>query len=256
MRWPARKDLHDPVWSDVTLGLAGAKTDDGDGALHAVEEHRARMSEALGRDVGRLVAALDYCLNIRRVLKDPVVVERSTVLELRRNALSDPLTTLFNRHYFDLAMAREIAKCFRYGTPLSFVLFDVDHFKSLNDAHGHLIGDEVLRRFGALLRRHVRTVDSPCRIGGDEFAVLMPNMKRSGALALARRVCDAVAAHFTGTPAGDRFLQVTVSGGVAMVPPGESQPLGVIAAADRALYEAKRAGGNLVVAAEVTEAAR
>ncbi len=160
--------------------------------------------------------------------------------ELERLAVTDGLTGLYNRRYFDQKLADELQAAVRYGRPLSVLLFDVDHFKRFNDTHGHDMGDKVLQALADVLRTS-RTVDIPCRYGGEEFAVILPNTPQDKATAAAERLRRAVAA------LDIEGLEVTVSIGVAARPPHMTDSRDtLVKAADQALYAAKQAGRNRV----------
>jgi two-component system, cell cycle response regulator len=164
--------------------------------------------------------------------------------EMQRAATTDPLTGLLNRRAMLDQMNRERARADRYGQPTSVLLLDVDHFKSVNDVHGHAAGDGVLRGLAALLGAHARTSDLIARWGGEEFLIVLPHTPPVGALAFAERTRAAIAARpfdiGEATP-----LAVTVSIGLAgAYPPIELEAM--VEDADRALYEAKRSGRNRV----------
>jgi diguanylate cyclase (GGDEF)-like protein len=114
-------------------------------------------------------------------------------LALAQQATRDPLTGLYNRRYFDNTLSDHIEAARRYNRPLSLVLFDLDAFKSINDAHGHQTGDKVLRNFAGLLAACARKADIVCRYGGDEFAVILPETDGHNAQVFAERVCLALA---------------------------------------------------------------
>ncbi len=166
---------------------------------------------------------------------------------LRDQADRDPLTGLYNRRYFDAAMAHELARCRREGLPLSLLLIDIDHFKQVNDTHGHQAGDAVLHQLAHLLREHARTADVICRYGGEEFLLLLPGTPQAAAAARAEACREAFArvrVAFDGTQ-----LSATLSIGVATA---EAQATAsaaqVLRHADQALYRAKAAGRNRVAA--------
>ena len=163
------------------------------------------------------------------------------VEEVRRLATSDGLTGVANRRTFDETLAREVARAARTGEALSLVLIDVDHFKKVNDVHGHQVGDEVLRHVGRVLVDGARLADLPARYGGEEFAVILPGASSGDALMIAERLRAAIA---SGGP-----VSVTASAGVATVVAGRVTPDELVATADRALYAAKRAGRDRAVAA-------
>jgi diguanylate cyclase (GGDEF)-like protein len=154
----------------------------------------------------------------------------------------DALTGLLNRRGFEERLTLETARATRHEGVLGVALFDLDHFKAINDAHGHDAGDQVLRWFAALLSEQARGIDAVARFGGEEFVVLLPRADLDAALAFAERVRTAV---LDGRAASGvaATVALTVSGGVtsARLPGGVD---GLVAAADRALYEAKHAGRN------------
>jgi diguanylate cyclase (GGDEF)-like protein len=169
--------------------------------------------------------------------------------ELELLAFSDPLTGLRNRRFFDDIFERELATAIRYGHPLSLLVLDLDHFKRVNDTWGHPAGDRVLSSTSRLIREIVRTSDLVARLGGEEFAVLLPCTPHSGARILADRILAGVGA-LRHEAAGTQFV-VTVSGGLATFAGGEVYESAerLFAAADQALYRAKAEGRNRIVVA-------
>ena len=159
---------------------------------------------------------------------------------LRDMARTDPLTGLLNRRAFTEHLQGEAARAARYGTPLSLLLLDLDGLKRLNDLAGHHEGDAALQALARSLLAGCRSADVGARWGGDEFVVLAPETRRGEALELAERIRASVAA---SNPSG-----VTVSIGVATAVPGRVSALALESEADAALYDAKRQGGNRVVA--------
>ena len=155
-------------------------------------------------------------------------------------AYHDPLTGLRNRRFFDERLTEELARARREpGRPLSLLVLDIDDFKSVNDRHGHPAGDALLRWFGGFLRHELRDFDLRCRIGGDEFAILLPETPRDGAMAIVSRLQRRLAAENRR-----RRLPVSVSVGVATAADGACRPNELLAAADAAMYRAKRARGR------------
>jgi diguanylate cyclase (GGDEF)-like protein len=210
--------------------------------------HRRALVRELGRDVGARVALLDYLLNVREETIDATIVDKSALGSLHHQAISDVLTDLYDRRYFDQALRRETERCRRYGTPVSVFLFDLDDFKDVNDRFGHQAGDEVLRQMGDLIRAHVRGADIPCRVGGDEFAVILADTPLAEALLMAQRLRAGVESWFTQHEVHGHRLHVTMSGGLATMPLDADGAEELYAGADRALYEAKRRGANQVSA--------
>lgn len=169
-----------------------------------------------------------------------------TLEALRRLATRDQLTGLLNRREFDRILADEEERVRRFGHPLALVMIDVDHFKSVNDLHGHPVGDVVLREVARRVSGVLRVVDRVARFGGEEFGLILMQTDRGAALEVARRVCAMV----EGEPvrADDSItLSITVSAGVAISPDDGKSSEALVAAADRALYAAKARGRNRVV---------
>jgi diguanylate cyclase (GGDEF)-like protein len=167
---------------------------------------------------------------------------------LAHDAHSDALTGLFNRRKFNDLCAAEIARSVRYGTPLALIMVDVDHFKNVNDLHGHLVGDRALVDVARVLAERMRATDALCRWGGEEFMILAPHLEQACAVQMADKLRGAIARADFG-PAG----RITCSFGVATLRPGD-RAIDLILRADTCLYRAKRTGRNCV-AREAEEAA-
>lgn len=172
-----------------------------------------------------------------------------TLEALRQLATRDPLTGLLNRREFDRVLAEESERARRFGTAVALVLVDLDHFKRVNDRHGHPAGDAVLCEVASRLQAQVRNVDRVMRLGGEEFALVLVQTARAAAVAVAERVVAAIR-NDPVAAGGERRLAVTASAGVAALPEDATTSADLIAAADRALYAAKTAGRDRVVAAE------
>lgn len=164
--------------------------------------------------------------------------------EVYQLATHDALTDLCNRRHFTELMEKEIARAQRHGRPLILCILDLDLFKPINDRYGHIAGDAVLRQFSEILRAYVRADDIAARIGGEEFAVLLPETAQEQAVQFAERLREAVASH-EFRPGGEP-QQITVSIGVADMAPQRDTRSALMRAADAALYRAKDSGRNRV----------
>jgi two-component system cell cycle response regulator len=167
--------------------------------------------------------------------------------ELQRQSLTDALTGLGNRRAFDQAMRQEVARAQRYDLRLCLAILDLDHFKRINDTHGHAAGDAVLAAFARRLSRLARDSDRLFRHGGEEFAALLTDTEHAGGVAFARRAVEATGAQ--PLTAGEVRLSVTCSAGVAELSAHDGTGDAMLRSADAALYSAKRAGRNRVAAA-------
>jgi two-component system cell cycle response regulator len=164
-------------------------------------------------------------------------------------SILDDLTGLCNRRCFTDLLEKESARALRYGTPLVLCMMDVDEFKRVNDLYGHQAGDMVLRELGSLLRKSIRMSDTACRYGGEEFALLLPNTDLREAMIQGERLRRMFETHrfeWKGTP-----FRVTLSFGLTRLNSGTNpSSTSLVEDADKALYKAKRAGKNRVVANE------
>jgi diguanylate cyclase (GGDEF)-like protein/PAS domain S-box-containing protein len=169
--------------------------------------------------------------------------------KLERLAVTDPLTGLYNRRHFDQRLGEEFRRTERYGSPLTLLMIDFDHFKKINDRFGHLVGDEVLRRGAEIFGRTLREIDTLFRWGGEEYMVLLPETNGEGGLAVARRLHRLI-----GEPEQWEELapglKVKVSMGLVSLPWAKGRPASpadVLETLDRALYRAKKNGRNRIV---------
>ncbi len=169
--------------------------------------------------------------------------------QARELAITDGLTGIFNYRHFQERLRQEIAKAKRMQRELSIIIFDLDHFKKYNDANGHLVGDEALRRVANILRNHCRESDIPARYGGEEFVLVLPETSKPQAKIVAERIRLTIEqTRFEGEEALP-LRKLTLSAGIASYPEDGDEASQVIREADNALYEAKVSGRNLVVLA-------
>src|ERR1044071_285137 len=212
------------------------------------------MQTAAGRRVEDLrraseVGALGYITDPTDI--DLLLARTRTLLEFKayldvceEAAFTDHLTGLANRRRFERQLEREVGRTERFGHPFSLLMIDIDNFKNLNDSFGHDAGDDAIRRISKVLREGTRGIDLAARIGGEEFAVLLVETNQGGGLEVAERL--RVAIKSLEIPSG---AQITASFGVAECPTDAQTAAGILKTADVALYEAKRAGRDRVIAA-------
>jgi len=212
------------VAASVTLGVVGIE----DGATLTADQRKA-----LGAAAGLMAIA------VRNV---------DLLLETREQSLRDGLTGCFNRGHGLETLDGELRRARRSRQPLSILMFDIDHFKTINDELGHLRGDDLLRAVGAKLTRVLRSSDVRCRYGGDEFLIILPDTPVIGA----QQVAESLRREMAGLAmvAGDRTMPVTVSVGVALAGPADLGVAALVDRADDALYRAKRAGRDRYAVAD------
>jgi diguanylate cyclase (GGDEF)-like protein len=207
-------------------------------ALHGETQDAFRET-----DLQSLESVADICATS---IQNAHYVER-----VKQLAYLDGLTGIFNRRFFELRIMEEIERARRYGTGMSVIMADIDHFKRLNDEFGHLLGDEVLRQVSSLFHQQVRKIDVVCRYGGEEFAILLTQTKKEQALTVAEKLRKIVEGwQFPGVP-----RTVTISAGVASYPEHGTVRDDLIRGADSALYAAKQAGRNRACLAGLTRSA-
>jgi len=216
------------------------------GSLNLGSESSTRFVEGAATDfLQRLATIVAICL------------ENATNLErLKRVGLTDSLTGVNNRRFFDQRLIEETGRAQRTNEPLACLFMDVDHFKSVNDQHGHQLGDEVLRKIAGLIREQLRASDVLGRYGGEEFSALLVNADSDSAMEIAERIRAVIEKQSFSTP-DDKLMSVTISIGVAILPAEFAEIASVklsedlVERADQAVYQAKHNGRNLVVLAEV-----
>jgi diguanylate cyclase (GGDEF)-like protein len=233
--------------AEIQLGGASAlaaplgATEDGDQVIGIVSV--ARGDRAFTHGERELFA---YLTNQASVSVENVDLHET----VQRQAVTDELTGLFNHRRFQEVMTAEVERARRYGHELGLIMLDIDNFKQVNDAYGHLQGDMVLGEVARVLRQSSREIDEPARYGGEEMAVALPQTDLEGAYQFAERVRRRIEALELPLLSGDGTLKVTASFGVAsLASAGTADKDALVAAADGALYEAKRSGKNRTVRA-------
>jgi diguanylate cyclase (GGDEF)-like protein len=208
----------------------------------------SQISNVVRRSVEKLDLLQEKEQMVERLKRSAEELEALNT-QLKEIAVRDGLTGLFNHRHFRECLENEVARCRRHTREFSLIFIDVDHFKHFNDTHGHLQGDRVLKGLAWLIRERCRATTIPSRYGGEEFVLLVPETGKDGARILAEGLRRAIEEHpFEGRetqPSG----RVTLSLGVATYPEDGLDSVSLIAAADRAVYQAKNAGRNRVCCA-------
>jgi len=219
-------------------GLTSVEVSEKESIVHweRILERRNELTQKLGRQVFLRTAAVDYFGELH-LLRKPILLEYEELEKLRHNAATDPLTGLKNRRTFEEHLGREINRARRYGTSFALLLLDLRRFKRANDTYGHAVGDEILRSVARASRETIRGSDVCCRIGGDEFAILLPQADRTSADAFAERIARRFESYATPlapeTPVG-------VDYGIAIFPENGEEAPKLFQAADKNLYERKQ----------------
>jgi len=249
------------VVNSFTVAVAAHLADPGEPVRKMLRDRETLVLDLTGACAGILVAVtctLSYLLLL--VALPPVILLQRSLMhqQLAAAARTDPKTGLLNAAAWQREADAEVARAVRTDAPLALLLVDVDHFKRVNDSHGHLIGDEVLRALATELRQQVRESDVVGRFGGEEFTILLPRTDDVGAYGIAERL-RASAANLSVTAADGRLavggrISVTVSIGVAVLGQHGGDLFELLAAADVALYRAKDAGRDQVRVSEATDA--
>jgi diguanylate cyclase len=214
----------------------------------------AQSREEIRSVVDTLTKSTHEMRDTNKALEERLALSRTEISNLqqsleaiRAESLTDPLTGLGNRKYFDRSIETLVQSAMASGEPLSLLMFDIDHFKSFNDSYGHLTGDQVLRLVGMSLKQTIKGQDITARYGGEEFAVVLPNTALRQALTVADHIRRAVMSkELKKKSTGEILGRVTISVGVSMLKPGDDTD-SVIERADACLYAAKRAGRNRVI---------
>jgi two-component system cell cycle response regulator len=198
------------------------------------------LTEVFNHMVARLRQGREELANANEAL-------REKNKELEQLSTTDSLTGLFNRKHLMEKLDLELGRSARYHRDFTLLIIDIDHFKRYNDTYGHLAGDEVLRRMGAILKNSIRKSDYAARYGGEEFIVLLPETGASAGAQMAERIRRQMGEEEMGSD--ENRTNVTISGGVASFPDYGEDAETLIRNADTALYEAKKRGRNQIVIA-------
>ncbi|WP_445156808.1 GGDEF domain-containing protein [Halomonas sp. E14] len=274
--WKLSLKTQDVFWSDVIYDIFGVAASSFTPSVEAFKQRvhpedlpmvEAAIAKALGRGnydvIHRIIRPngevrwvhelADYVpddddqmlIGTLRDITDQKILEQ----RLRLLSRTDELTGLFNRRYFMKRLVQELARFRRYARPASVILFDFDHFKRINDTHGHPAGDQVLVQTSRMLRGKLRVNDIPARLGGEEFAILLPETELDGAIGVAEKLRQQVSALSFASEEGHLFT-ASITCGVSAFRDREETIEATLHRADRNLYQGKRAGRNRVIADE------
>jgi len=175
-------------------------------------------------------------------VKETTSILREQKEESERKAIIDGLTGVYNRRYFEAKLEDELILAKRFRTNLCLIIFDIDHFKKINDTYGHQAGDSILQELALTAKSLMSSVDSLCRYGGEEFAIILPETKIEQAIDLTEKLRSEVEEH--AFYIGDKIINVTISAGISEYPTHALLKQGLIEKADSALYYAKNTGRN------------
>ncbi|HEX4408334.1 MAG TPA: diguanylate cyclase [Xanthobacteraceae bacterium] len=240
----------------VTIDAATGSATSYSKSLNLASESLAQASdgEALRKVIEHLVQGTKDMELSNRKLEASLAASKQEIEQLQQNletvrieSLTDPLTTLANRKYFDTTLAKCLTEAAERNEPLSLLMLDIDHFKSFNDKYGHLTGDQVLRLVALSVKQNVKGQDIAARYGGEEFVVALPNTALQPAITVADHIRRAVMTkELMKRSSGERLGRITISIGVAMLRRNETAPV-LIERADKCLYAAKNHGRNRVI---------
>jgi len=208
---------------------------------HKIVTHRKSLKKQLNRDIGMLVAALDYLSNISGDISSPKIMGDLRIEQAAEMATRDSLTGLYLRGVFDFMLDQMVSEHLRYNKNLSMVMLDIDDFKHVNDVHGHQTGDEVLRKVGKIVMKTIRDADFPARYGGDEIVIIFPETAIDQAAVMAERLRTEVQKCFSNDPS------ITVSIGLSCIcKPDVITASELVRQADKTMYKVKHSGKNRV----------
>lgn len=242
-----RHDRGDKLYSDLVFTLVGQRhtREEARRMWNSMVAHQAELTRVLRRNPGIVVAALDWVSNLQDDAPGELSLIESQKLEnMLERAIVDGLTGLYDHDTLITLLGKELERARRHSEDIGLLMLDLDDFKQINDEYGHQKGDEVLVRTAEIMRETVRTMDIPCRYGGEEFAVILPETDIRASIQSAERLLESVRAGF------ERDAGLTVSIGAACFPEHAGTVEALIGVADEALYRAKQEGKNRIVAAK------
>ena len=209
-------------------------------------KHRRVLCESLGRTVGLRVAVLDYFVNVNRQLTNPRIIDLSLTDRQDPASTVDASTGLWNARQFLSALQKEIRRAKRYRLDLTMLYLDIDDVREINERHGDLVGDVLLREVAILIKNKIRDIDMAARLAGEEFGLILPETERMGAFLVAERIRKEVERHFLRRDVDGRPIAMTVTIGMAKYPEDAAIADRLVRRAEEAMHQSKARGGNAV----------
>ncbi|MGE0267105.1 MAG: GGDEF domain-containing protein [Candidatus Omnitrophota bacterium] len=242
--------LKDGLYQEALYTLTNKTINDASKAkdlYFRILDHRNTLTTVIGRNVGIAVAAADYLQNICLLIKDPKIIESSRVSRFLQESMVDQKTGALGYNIFLKILTQEIERTKRYQHPFSLLFIDIDEFKRINDKHGHIAGDLVLKKIVATINRTIRSMDKLCRFGGDELICLLPETALTGAKLIAERITQNLSKITVEAEGRTITLKIDASIGITQSDPEIAKNAErLITAADRAMYKAKKKRKNRV----------
>jgi diguanylate cyclase (GGDEF)-like protein len=209
-------------------------------------KHRRALGQSLGRTVGLRVAVLDYFVNVNRQLTNPRIIDLSLADRQDPSSPVDASTGLWNARQFLGALQKEIRRAKRYRLDLTMLYLDIDDFREINERHGDLVGNILLREVAILIKNKIRDIDMAARLAGEEFGLILPETERMGAFLVAERIRKEMERHFLRRDVDGRPIAMTVTIGMAKYPEDAAIADRLVRRAEEAMHQAKARGGNTV----------
>ncbi len=212
------------------------------------KKYHVKFERDLGYPIDTRITTLSYFINENKQLRNPKIIEMKVFQRTQQKVILDDLTALFNFRYFKQRIQAEMEGAVNRGEELSLLMLDIDSFKHINDEYGHLTGDGILRQIGKLIQAETSAYGPAFRYGGEEFAVIVPRQSKQEAYDIANRLCEKISEHefLNENSAARHKMSVTVSMGVATYPQDCDDSQLLIRNADKAMYNAKGSGKNIV----------
>ena len=236
------------AYAALLLILTGMPFEESEARRHWEEilKHRKTLSQKLQRDVGLRIAVLDYFVNVNRQMTRPRIIDVALADRDEPSSPVDGATGLWNARQFLTALQKETRRAKRYNLELCVLYLDIDDFREINERHGDLVGDILLREVAILLKNKIRDIDMAARLAGEEFGLILPETERMGAFLVAERIRKEMERHFLRRDVDGRPIAMTVTIGMAKYPDDATLADRLLRRAEEAMHQAKARGGNTV----------